>query len=614
MLDSKAHNTKHGQSVIDRAFLFSALRKEHTILLESSRQDEKNNKNLLFSSPIAVFSTNMLDDLPGIFKQIEMHLLNKKWIAGYISYECGYHFENNGIDNFHNSSTFPLLWFGVYDTPIQIKKEILDSIIPDSPTTIINPRLSIDDLSYKKAIDRLREYIINGDTYQVNFTDRFEFEITGSNVELYFALREKQHVPYGAFINLGSSQILSFSPELFFKRNGGSISTKPMKGTVKRGRTLDEDHTNEIWLRNDEKNKSENLMIVDLLRNDLGRICKSGSVEVENMYATERYETVIQMTSTVKGTLRDKTSYYDMFQSLFPCGSVTGAPKIRTMQIINALENHRRGVYCGAIGFISPDNEAVFNVAIRTINAENGKGTMGVGSGIVFDSNPQQELEECKLKAAFLLNTEPDFQLLETILWEGKFTFLEEHLNRMKNSADYFSFRFHHNIILDSLTLVERSFIGGKKYRIRLLLSKNSDPFIEVVELSNSIVDDQIKIAPERTNSENRFLFHKTTNRELYNKYSAKAKKEHLADYIFLNERNEITEGSITNIFIERDGLLFTPPISCGLLSGVYRQEVLQTNHNASEKILTLNDLTSADVIYICNSVRGWQKVTLSLL
>jgi len=612
LLDSKALNTKHGQAVIDRAFLFSELRKPNTILLESSRQDEVNNKNLLFSSPIAILSTNNFSEIPSLFISIEKYIRNKKWVAGYVSYECAYHFENNISADFQNNSSFPLLWFGVYESPVQIKKEILDGIISTTQSMIENPRLLIDDRSYKKSIERLKEYIVNGDTYQVNFTDRFEFDIHGSIPELYFALRKKQHVPYGAFINLGDSQILSFSPELFFKRNANSISTKPMKGTVKRGRTLDEDYVNEEWLRNDEKNRSENLMIVDLLRNDIGRICQTGSVTVENMYAIERYETVIQMTSTVKGMLKDETSYYDIFKSLFPCGSVTGAPKIRTMQIINELEDHRRGVYCGAIGFISPDEEAVFNVAIRTIEAEQGKGMMGVGSGIVFDSDPQQELEECKLKAAFLLNKEADFQLLETILWDGKFTFLEEHLMRMKNSADYFSFEFHKDKILDALFLSERSLDRRKKYRVRLLLSNDSEPFVEVFELLESSANYQIKIAPIRTNSEDRFLFHKTTNREVYNRYSAHAKEENLADYIFLNERGEITEGSITNIFIEKDGTLLTPPISSGLLAGVYRQEVLKTNHHACESILTMSDLIASDAIYICNSVRGWVKVTLS--
>ncbi|MDP1675746.1 MAG: aminodeoxychorismate synthase component I [Bacteroidota bacterium] len=610
-MDNKTQNTKHGQTVIDRAFLFSELQKEHTVLLESSRQDEKNNKNLLFSSPIAILSANNLSEIPMLFASIEKHIKNKKWIAGYISYECAYHFESNIVDNFHNNSSFPLLWFGVYDSPVQIQKESLDVIIPDSQSRIENPRLLIDDQSYKKSIEQLKEYIVNGDTYQVNFTNRFEFDITSDAAELYFSLRKKQHVPYGAFINLGNAQILSFSPELFFKRNINSISTKPMKGTVKRGRTLDEDYANEEWLRNDEKNRSENLMIVDLLRNDIGRICETSSVEVENMYSIERYETVIQMTSTVTGLLKTNTSYYDIFKSLFPCGSVTGAPKIRTMQIINELENHRRGVYCGAIGFISPDNEAVFNVAIRTIESQNGKGTMGVGSGIVSDSEPHQELEECKLKAAFLLNDEPDFQLLETILWDGKFIFFDNHLMRMKNSADYFSFDFQQNKIFDAIFLAERSFDRRKKYRVRLLLSKNSEPFVEAFELLESSVNNQIKIAPVRTNSADRFLFHKTTNRKIYDRYSVLAKEENLADYIFLNERDEITEGSITNIFIEKDGKLFTPPLSSGLLSGVYRQEVLRTNQLASEMILTISDLHAADTIYICNSVRGWQKVTL---
>ncbi len=612
MLDNQKKNTKHGQTIVDRAFLFSELIKPNTVLLESSRYDVVNNKNLLFSSPIDILSTNDLADIPNIFKKIEEYLQNKKWIAGYVSYECAYHFEDTTVNDFQHNSSFPLLWFGVYDSPKHIQKDILDAITPNPQSKIYNPKLHIDDQTYRNTIDALKEYIINGDTYQINFTDRFEFDLLGNVADLYFKLRKKQHVPYGAFLNLGDSQILSFSPELFFKRNGNEITTKPMKGTVKRGRTLEEDYLNEEWLRNDEKNKSENLMIVDLLRNDIGRICKTGSVTVENMYSIKRYETVIQMTSTVNGLLKTDTSYYDIFKSLFPCGSVTGAPKIRTMQIINQLENHPRGVYCGAIGFISPDKEAVFNVAIRTIEAQNKKGTMGVGSGIVFDSDSQQELDECKLKAAFLLYDDPDFQLLETILWNGTFTFLEEHLTRMKNSADYFSFNFHRERILDSLFLAERSFDRQKKYRVRLLLSNNSELLVGAFELTETPIYKRIKIAPERTNSTNRFLFHKTTNRDLYEKYSVRAKEENLADYIFLNEQDEITEGAITNIFIEKNGKLLTPPLNCGLLAGIYRREVLYTNPLAGEATLTISDVESSDSIYICNSVRGWRKVTLS--
>ncbi len=596
---------------MDRAFLFSLLQKPRTILLESSRQDELNNKNLLFHSPVEILSTDNRDEIPELFRRIEECIKNKQWIAGYFGYECGYHFEKI-ISVYKDKNSLPLVWLGVYNPPFIIHSDLLNSLSTHSTQEILSPKLLIDDSIYKTKISSLKEYIINGDTYQVNFTDKFEFDFNGDAVDLYFDLRQKQHVPFGGYINIGDSQILSFSPELFFRRSGNEITTKPMKGTCRRGKYLEEDAQLSEWLRNDEKNRSENLMIVDLLRNDLGRICEPGSVNVSEMYSVEKYETVLQMTSTVNGTLKNDINYYEIFKSLFPCGSVTGAPKIRTMQIIHELEQHPRGVYCGAIGFISPEHEAVFNVAIRTIELTGGKGSMGVGSGIVFDSVPEREFEECELKAAFLLNEQTDFQLLETILWKNGYTFLEQHLARLKNSAEYFFIPFHRNNINDTLKLSERTFDTQKTYRVRLLFSKTGSAFIEAIEHIDHQTPGIIKIASERTNSNDTFLYHKTTARELYDRYWKKAQTENITDYIFLNERDEITEGAITNLFIEKEGKLFTPPLLCGLLNGVYRQEVLRTNPTAQEKILTIDDLISAHALYICNSVRGWLKVTLS--
>ncbi len=610
-MDKQKENTKHGRPN-DRAFLFSLLQKPNSVLLESSRTDGQNQRNLLFHTPVKILSANTLDDIPNVFRAIDKYLLQKKWIAGYISYECGYHFETIA-PSFKNNSSFPLAWFGVFDAPVEIEKEQLVTISNGQTIEVQNPSLSISDVDYHRKLHQLKEYIVNGDTYQVNFTDKFDFEFTGDARDLYFALRQKQHVPFGAFINMEDSQVLSFSPELFFRRKGNSIITKPMKGTCKRGRTMIEDEQLSEWLQNDEKNRSENLMIVDLLRNDIGRICENGTVSVNNMYAIEKYDTVLQMTSTVSGILNNGINYYDIFKSLFPCGSVTGAPKIRTMQIIRELELHQRGVYCGAIGFISPDDEAVFNVAIRTLELKNGKGKMGVGSGIVYDSDAGQELEECRLKAAFLLNEQPEFRLLETILWNDGFTFLEQHLERLKNSAVYFYFPFHQEHISDALTIAERSFRPHTEYRVRLLLSRSGSPVVEAAETSLQRIPSVIKIAPVRMNSSDPFLFHKTTSRVLYDHYSQKAREESIADYIFLNEKDEITEGSISNIFIEKNDTLFTPPVQCGLLTGIYRNEVLRTNPNAVEKIITLDDLRSSDAVFLCNSIRGWSKVTLSL-
>lgn len=595
---------------MDRALLFSYLDAPGTLLLESSRQDPSNNRHLLFHSPLDVLSTDRLQEVPSIFSEIEKYLNDQKWVSGYVSYECGYHFDTI-IPAFTHDARFPLLWFGVYDHPVELSDALLSSVIPDQTQEIIGPQFTMSDEEYRRRIARLKEYIVNGDTYQVNFTDRFEFTFSGDARELYFSLRQKQRVPYSAFINTGSTHVLSFSPELFFRRNNQMIVTKPMKGTHKRGRTNEEDHRFSEWLQHDEKNRSENLMIVDLLRNDIGRICQHGSVGTADMYSVEKLETVLQMTSTVTGTLKPGIHYYDIFKALFPCGSVTGAPKIRTMQIINEVEQHRRGVYCGAIGFISPNQDSVFNVAIRTLQMTNGNGVMGVGSGIVFDSDADRELEECKLKAAFLLEKPKNFQLIETIKWQNGYAFLHQHLQRMKNSAEYFAIPFRQQELIDILNMTARSLHVEAAYRVRILLSQTGTPTIESSILHQE-TSPVVKIADIMVHSQDKFLYHKTTNREMYDHYRVRAATEEIADYIFFNENNELTEGTINNVFIEIDGRLYTPPIFSGVLPGIYRNEVLSTNPLASEKIITRDECFAGKALFLCNSVRGWRKVTLS--
>ncbi|MFA6438924.1 MAG: aminodeoxychorismate synthase component I [Bacteriovoracaceae bacterium] len=608
-MDNRNDTLQHGQSP-DRAFLFSHLQTPGTVLLESSRQDPQNKKHFLFYSPVEILTAYQLEEIPDLFVRIEQHRAQGHWIAGYVAYECGYHFDTI-LPSYTNSGSLPLVWFGVYTAPTEAGSRILDEIAAEKLDDVMNPLLSIGKDEYHATVHTLKNYIADGDTYQVNFTDRFEFSFKNDPRDLYFSLRRKQHVPFGAFLNLGSAQILSFSPELFFRREGSSIITKPMKGTYRRGRNSEEDQRFSNWLKNDEKNRSENLMIVDLLRNDIGRICEIGSVEVKDMYAIERYETVLQMTSTVTGRLMSGVSYYEIFRALFPCGSVTGAPKIRTMQIINKLERLPRGVYCGAIGYIAPDDRSVFNVAIRTVTISDQHGVMGVGSGIVYDSEPEIEYDECRLKGAFLLNEQPEFQLFETILWNREYTFLDRHLERMSGSAEYFQIPYLAEVIKDVLRAAERTFQQNILYRVRVLLSRTGIPTLEAKEYSLPLTSI-IKIAEERTDSSNIFLYHKTTNRTLYEKYRKKATEEGIADYLFLNERNEITEGSISNIFVENKRLLSTPPVHSGVLPGVFRNEVLRTNSLVAEKIINIDDLRKADALYLCNSLRGWSKVTLS--
>lgn len=608
-MDELRNTETHGR-VTDRALLFAALRETGSVLLESSRPDAQNTHHLLFTAPIAILTAQRLDEIPELFRQLEHHRSLGHWAAGYVGYECGYHFEQI-VPDYRHTGPLPLLWFGIYQSPLTVDPGALDAAPLSDGVTIRDPRFTIGREEYHAAVAKLRTYIENGDTYQVNFTDRYEFSFNGDHRELYRSLRRKQHVPYSALLNMGDAQLLSFSPELFFRTDGSDITVRPMKGTVKRGRTADEDRQLAEWLQNDAKNRSENLMIVDLLRNDIGRICTAGSVQVPEMYTIEQYETVLQMTSTVRGTLKPDTSLYELFRALFPCGSVTGAPKIRTMQIIRETERHDRGPYCGAIGYIAPERRAVFSVAIRTLTLTGTAGTMGVGSGIVHDSDAAAEYDECRLKAAFLLNDDPKFHLLETLLWNGDFVLLDGHLDRLRSSAEYFQFPFRIQDVQVALTNEAVQFDTSLRYRIRLLLDRNGVPTVtSTVYTAPSF--DRVELADERTDSNDRFLYHKTTNRALYERHRMMAEKKGLADYIFLNERGELTEGSVTNVFIESGGKFYTPPLSCGVLPGVFRARVLAKDVRASERVITLDDLRSAEAIYLCNSVRGWVKVTLS--
>jgi para-aminobenzoate synthetase/4-amino-4-deoxychorismate lyase len=389
-----------------------------------------------------------------------------------------------------------------------------------------------------------------------------------------------------------------------------------MKGTMPRGLDLQEDALAALALQNDEKNRSEHVMIVDLLRNDLGRICAPGSVHVPDLFTIERYDTLHQMTSTVTGSVLPEKKYYEIFRALFPSGSITGAPKIRTMQIIRDLEAKPRGIYTGAIGHITPDRSATFNVAIRTLTLNDGNAHMGVGGGIVADSEPAAEYRECLLKTAFLTRLPTDFQLIETILYsksdpDGHFYLLDLHLNRLAASAAYFDFPCDTTAIRQQLSALSGSLTESPQYRIRLLLYPDGRTTVTSLPLVPSKPTGRIHIATERTLSTDLFLRHKTTRRRFYDQSYKDAVAAGFDDVLFVNERNELTEGAISNLIVRRGDKLLTPPLTSGVLPGIYRRHLLETNPHAEETVLTLEDLRTADAIYICNSVRGMNEVHL---
>jgi para-aminobenzoate synthetase/4-amino-4-deoxychorismate lyase len=602
------------------------------VFLESVRCDDQNYLSYLFLRPKKIVSTWRTEETKNCFAELEQALKEGCYVAGFVSYESGSAFEERL--KYKEFFDFPLLWFGIYEQPLiynhgqqnfemypvhthKVMEKIgLYSDCKQKGYILKEIRANISKSSYIQSIDRIKDLIAQGLTYQVNYTFKLKFAFSGSATNLYFNLRNNQSVSYSAFIKAGHYFILSFSPELFFAKKGNKIYVRPMKGTVKRGRNLNEDQLNSEQLKNCHKNRSENIMIVDLLRNDLGKISEIGSVRVPRLFKIEKYETLFQMTSDIESCLKSKDITFDIFRHIFPSGSVTGAPKIKTMEIIRQLEKEPRNIYTGSIGFFSPQQNGTFNVAIRTIliNEQTQEGEMGVGSGIVYDSSAQTEYSECCLKTSFLLNKPKDFALIETMLWQRHkgFHFLEQHLKRLEDSAQYFDFSYKKDNILLALSKLEKCF-KKNAYKVRLLLGKDGKITLTttlLISIANQ--KPRVHLAAQRTNSEDPFLYHKTTNRKVYDQEYKRCRRLKSYDVIFTNEKGEITEGAISNLFIKKNGKLYTPPVTSGLLDGIYRRYMLSLNRlQVKEKVLYKKDLLNAQEIYLCNSVRGLVRVYL---
>ncbi len=581
----------------------------NTVLLESNPLIQKNAVSYLFHNPEAIITLTHQTSPGQFFNALHSWLQQGYYLAGFLTYEAGYLMD----EALPEPSPGVLGWFGVFRTVQRFRHQQPKSFPadPELPreVSVHNLKFQSNVRDYQNAIHRIREHIGRGDVYQINFTAPLTFTFEGTPEALYRQLRHNQPVAYHAVIHLPDRLILSFSPELFFAIDGQRIITRPMKGTHPRGRFWEEDEQYRHLLQQDIKSQAENVMITDLLRNDLGRICQPGSVVVNELCAVERYPTVLQMISQVEGLLRPGVQLEAIFRSLFPCGSVTGAPKIRAMQIIREVENQPRGVYTGTIGFLSPDGTARFSVAIRTIELQGKQGRLGVGGGIVWDSNPDQEYQECLLKARFLTHHTPDFALLETMRWEDGFPFLPYHLERLTESARYFGFPLNMEGLKSALQQIDRSLHGNGAHRIRLLLHRWGNWTIEVYPLLHShFISNRIALASDPVNSEDRFLYHKTTYRPLFNRYREIADHHQLADILFLNERGEITQGTITNLFLLKNGQWKTPPITSGLLNGVFRRHFINT-HSVEECPIFPDDLHTAEAIYIGNALRGLHRV-----
>ena len=615
---------------------------EAFVFLDTARPGSENAVSMLFLHPLQRLRCCQGEDADSFLKKIEKFQRDGYYVSGWISYEFGYLLEDPlrallcrpgdrgallaDLGVFQDRYTFDHL-SGLTDFP---------GLDPDSSPILSHDlthvRPSQDQGEYLEAIRRILEYIKAGDTYQVNYTLKLLFEFSGSPEHFYSVLRRNQSVSYGAYINWGDERILSFSPELFFRKGPDFVVVRPMKGTMKRGRTLWEDRDRRGALAADIKNRSENVMIVDLLRNDLGRLMHltdRGEVGVRSLFDVEVYESLLQMTSTIEartnGEPLARIPLPDFFKALFPCGSVTGAPKIRTMQIINELETDRRGVYTGAIGYWGPGDDAVFSVPIRTVVIRGNQGEMGIGSGIVSDSVPEQEWQECLLKGRFLTRPAPEFELIETLLHhpERGYLFLDEHLQRLEDSASYFLFSWDPAAVRERLLAEGRCF-NGQCMRVRCRLAKDG-----VISLSSMPCDPpadlrlplqaavetlpRIGFSATRTEAQSPWLYHKTTQRTLYDRELAAARQNGLFDVCFCNGAGEVTEGCITNIILLKGGIYYTPPVRCGLLAGVMRGRLLRDRQRPLlERIVTMEDVKAADALFLCNSVRGVVQVRLT--
>ena len=621
--------------------ILKLLEKENDfVFLESAKRDAQNFLSYVFLRPKKTVSTFKIKEIKDCFAELDKALKEGYYVAGFLSYEAGSAFEERL--RHRQTFAFPLLWFGVYEEPLiynhrkggfekssvqarRLAKEVVRTKNYKQRDCLLkNIRANVSEPSYLKAIARIKSLIARGSTYQVNYTFKLRFSFSGSPAALYLNLRNNQSVSYAAFIKThpaykkgpGPFYILSFSPEFFFRKKGNKICVRPMKGTADRGRDSKEDSEIAGQLKNCPKNRSENVMIVDLLRNDLGRISTTGSVKVPRLFNVERYETLFQMTSDIESRLKERGLAFDIFSRIFPSGSVTGAPKIATMEIIRQLEREPRNVYTGSIGFFSPDESGTFNVAIRTllIDSRRKTGEMGVGSGIVYDSDPKREFAECRLKANFLIKRPKKFQLIETMLCQpGKgYLLIDEHLKRLENSARYFNFLYKRKDILEALMKLQNNF-GPDSYKVRLLLFKDGSIKLEP-SLFQSRRDGELKVylSAKRTQTQEPFLYHKTTCRKIYDQEYKRCRRLGFYDTIFANEKGEITEGAISNIFIRKNGGLYTPPLKCGLLDGVYRRYMLYSGRfPIKEKVLFKEDLINAEEIYLTNSVRGLVQVRL---
>jgi para-aminobenzoate synthetase/4-amino-4-deoxychorismate lyase len=559
----------------------------------------------IFSDPAKILTAHSAAEVTPLLAELEEALAAGCFAAGFISYEAAAAFDP--VFNVQPCADFPAACVAVYAKSPECLTVFFEA--GELPNLDFEPEISKEE--YSATLERIGRDIADGNIYQANFTFRNYAPAVAEPESFFLSLVKRHPVPYPAFFNAGEFKILSLSPELFLERAGRRIKSSPMKGTVKRHPVASEDKALAEWLASDPKNTAENLMITDMVRNDFGRFCVPGSIQAAPLFQVDTYHTVHQMISTVCGEVADGKTLHEILQAAFPPASITGAPKISAMNIIRREEKSPRKVYTGAMGCFMPGGDLCLNVAIRTLICSAGRTELGIGSGIVYDSSAESEWQEALLKSRFINYSVPEFQTLETMLWEkkGGIKYFSEHLARAEATQRYFG-RVWNRAAVDNALAAAAEKVCQEQFergRLRLLIASDGSATVEITPLAVAgweKVSIRVLVSDAKVDSRDVFLYHKTTNRDFYNRHFHDADEKGFDEVIFFNERNELTEGAISNIFLRYDQQWFTPPVASGLLPGIWREKMMR-ELNAVERVTYSEYLKDADEIILGNSVRG---------
>ncbi|MFT4819763.1 MAG: para-aminobenzoate synthetase/4-amino-4-deoxychorismate lyase [Candidatus Azotimanducaceae bacterium] len=553
------------------------------------------------NSPERVIIAENPASLKSAIREIEVLQSEGYYLGGWISYEAAAALDPR--QKVLSDQTFPLLTMLASRKVEKIRLPVVEATMP------ITSRARIQQEAYEQQCEKLLSLIVSGDVYQANFSFRTDVDLIQDPYALFCHLEAQHPVPYAAYIETDEWQVISLSPELFLKRSGRQLVSAPMKGTMARGLTFAEDEALRELLAIDIKNRAENIMIVDLMRNDFGKICETGSVQVPRLFSSQRFHSLHQLVSEVTGQLRLGETLEDILSATFPAGSITGAPKIRAMEIIEELETDGRKAYTGSVGIFEPGGDFCLNVGIRTLTCQTQADVvvaeLGIGSGVVVNSEQALEWRECLLKSEFLHFRQMHTHVFETILWQGDYLWLDAHLNRLAQSCQYFLIALDWEEVMSKLTQLARSFTSAA-YRVRLAVDTAGGTSIQSdVKLTPGWGKAKLKVllSGDHVNSDSRYQYHKTDYRPVYDAAYKGAVASGFDEVLFLNQKGDLTEGAISNVFIRSGGEWQTPPVSAGLLAGVWREQFL-ADSQAIEKTMVAKTLQSADEVILGNSLR----------